>query len=89
MEESQITKAEFLFYLMEIRRDDPDKFMELVLEALKSERELAITEGSPSEKKLNALDAMMKHFEEKEGYENCAFIRDLANDIKKNKDGKG
>ena len=88
MEEPQLSREEFLFYLMEIRREDPEKFMNLVLEALRKEREYAVVEDSPAEKKLSALSTLLNHFESKEGYEDCAFIRDLTNEIKE-KDGKG
>lgn len=86
--ENNLTRAEFLFHLIEIRNDDPDKFMELVLEALKANRDFAINEDSPSQNKLAALSILLNYFEEKEEYLNCAFIMELINSIKEKKHGK-
>lgn len=68
---------EFLATLLELRDRDLDKFMQLVLLSLKKFPDLAVSDEQPTEQKIAALKRMLSHFESKEEYEDCAFIRDL------------
>jgi hypothetical protein len=72
---------EFIESLLEIHKQDPERFMLLVLESLKRYPDLAVEDGQPKEQKLEALRRMMRHFESIERYEDCAFIRDLQKKI--------
>jgi len=72
---------EFLTSLLQIREQDPALFMQLVLESLKRFPDLAIEDDQPNQQKISALKTMLRHFEEEEKYEDCAFIRDLQKKI--------
>jgi hypothetical protein len=77
-----MTREEFLIELIRLKEQDPDAFMQLILASLKRHPELAIADGTPVSNKVRALEKMLKHLEEKEEYEDCAFVRDLNNQIK-------
>lgn len=77
-----MNREEFLIELIRLKEQDPDAFMQLILEALKRHPELAIADGAPVSNKVRALEKMLKHLEEKEEYEDCAFVRDLNIQIK-------
>lgn len=77
-----MNREEFLIELIRLKEQDPDAFMQLILEALKRHPELAIADEAPVSNKVRALEKMLKHLEEKEEYEDCAFVRDLNIQIK-------
>lgn len=77
----ELNDQEFLAKLEEIKHKDKSKFMDLVLRALKTNPDYAVKEDTPTEKKVTALKAVLKHFEEREEYEDCAFLRDLQKRI--------
>ncbi len=72
---------EFIAKLEELKRKDMDAFMELVLFSLKTHEDFAVEDNAPIEHKREALKKIMNHFESKEEYEDCAFIRDLQKRI--------
>lgn len=72
---------EFIAKLEELKHQDVDAFMELVLFSLKTHADFAVEDDAPIEHKREALLKIMKHFEGKEEYEDCAFIRDLQKRI--------
>ncbi|CAB4175087.1 hypothetical protein UFOVP1247_77 [uncultured Caudovirales phage] len=72
---------EFIARLQELKEKDPDLFMALVLESLKTFPELAVEDKQPLADKVKALKILMKFFEEREEYEDCVFIRDLQKKI--------
>lgn len=78
---------EFIALIEEIKRTDPDKFMDLVLNSLKTFPDYAVEDNVPIETKVNALEIVLKHFETREDYEDCAFIRDLQKRIEDAKEG--
>lgn len=78
---------EFIALIEEIKRTDPDKFMDLVLNSLKTFPDYAVEDNVPVETKVNALELVLKHFETREDYEDCAFIRDLQKRIEDAKEG--
>jgi hypothetical protein len=78
---------EFIALIEEIKRTDPDKFMDLVLNSLKTFPDYAVEDNVPVETKVNALEIVLKHFETREDYEDCAFIRDLQKRIEDAKEG--
>ena len=78
---------EFIALIEEIKSQAPDKFMDLVLNALKTFPDYAVEDNVPIETKANALAIVLKHFEEREDYEDCAFIRDLQKRIEDAEEG--
>ena len=78
---------EFIAMIDEIKRQDPDKFMELVLHALKTFPDYAVEDNVPVETKVGALAIMLEHFKEREDYEDCAFIRDMQKRIEDAEEG--
>ena len=72
---------EFIAKLEELKRRDLDEFMKLALFALKTHPDEAVKDDAPPENKIAALKTLLSHFEEKEEYEDCAFIRDLKKEI--------
>ena len=78
---------EFIALIEEIKSRDPDKFMDLVLNSLKTFPDYAVEDNVPMETKVNALEIVLKHFETREEYEDCAFIRDLQKRIEDAKEG--
>jgi hypothetical protein len=78
---------EFIALIEEIKNKAPDKFMELVLTALKAFPDYAVEDNVPMETKASALAIVLKHFEEREDYEDCAFIRDLQKRIEDAEEG--
>lgn len=85
MEENPLYDEELLKTLLELREKDFDGFMNLVLSSLKKHPEVALEDRAPVESKLKALTSMLKHYEENESYEDCAFLRDLKESIENEK----
>lgn len=72
---------EFIAKLEELKTKDLDAFMDLVIFSLKTHEDFAVEDNAPIEHKREALKKIMNHFESKEEYEDCAFIRDLQKRI--------
>jgi hypothetical protein len=67
--------------LKKLMRDDPDKFMGLVLSILKTNPELVMIDATPKETKLASLTKMIKRYEELEKYEDCGFLKGLKDKL--------
>ena len=72
---------EFIAKLEELKERDIDQFMSLVLLSLKTHPDFAVEDDVPVDHKVEAMKKVLKHFEEKEDYEDCAFLRDLQKRI--------
>jgi hypothetical protein len=72
---------EFIAKLEELKERDIDGFMGLVLLSLKTHPDFAVEDDTPIENKVLAMKRVLKYFEEKEDYEDCAFLRDLQKRI--------
>ena len=72
---------EFIAKLEELKEKDIDGFMSLVLFSLKTHPDVAVQANTPIENKVLAMKRVLKHFEEREDYEDCAFLRDLQKKI--------
>ena len=72
---------EFIAKLEELKEKDIDGFMSLVLLSLKTQPDTAVQANTPIENKVTAMKRVLKHFEEREDYEDCAFLRDLQKRI--------
>jgi protein-arginine kinase activator protein McsA len=72
---------EFIAKLEELKEKDIDGFMSLVLLSLKTHPDTAVQANTPIEHKVTAMKRVLKHFEEREDYEDCAFLRDLQKRI--------
>ena len=81
-----INDQEFIARLEDLKKRDIGKFMDLVLESLKTFPDLAVEDDVPIENKISALKTVIKHFEEREDYEDCAFIRDLQKKIEESQE---
>jgi hypothetical protein len=79
--------AEFIALIDEIKKKDINLFMDLVLDALKTFSDYAVEDDVPIENKRAALKEVIKHFEKREDYEDCAFIRDLQKRIEDAEEG--
>ncbi len=77
MENKGLNDQEFIKKLTEVRDQNPDLFMDMVLEALRSDENYAFADEAPVEHKLNALSKMIKRYEELERYEDCAFLNNI------------
>jgi hypothetical protein len=77
--------AELVRRLNEMHDENPDDFFDYILGLLKIDEEVAITDRAPVEKKLKALNNLLKNLEGREKYEDCGWIVDL---IKKIEDGQ-
>ncbi len=81
---------EFAKHLDQIRRENPETFLDLVLQALKAYPEFALEDIAPENKKLSALQRMLEYYERIENYEDCDFILKLKERIQaaSTQDGK-
>jgi hypothetical protein len=75
---NELRDDELLGRMIELREKDVDGFMQLVLTSLKAFPETAVDDVHPVDDKLGALKILLRYFEEKEDYEDCAFLRDLS-----------
>ncbi len=76
-EQSNFDNEKFINHLMKLKQEDPDKFMDMVLEVLRKDESYAFSDDSPVDNKLNALSTMIKRYEELERYEDCAFLNNI------------
>ena len=76
-----IDDPEFIAMLEELKTKDIDTFMSLVLLSLKTHPEFAVEDDTPTEDKIKAMGIVLKHFEEREDYEDCAFLLDIQKRI--------
>lgn len=72
---------EFIAMLEELKTKDIDTFMSLVLLSLKTHPEFAVEDDTPIDDKIKAMRIVLKHFEEREDYEDCAFLLDIQKKI--------
>ena len=80
-----MNREDFIITLIQLKEQDPDAFMQLMLDTIKRNPELAISDSAPTPSKIEALTRMLRHLEQKENFEDCVFIRDLANEIEHGK----
>ena len=77
----EMSDPEFIAMLEELKDKDIDTFMSLVLISLKTHPEFAVEDDTPTEDKIKAMKIVLKHFEEREDYEDCAFLFDIQKKI--------
>jgi hypothetical protein len=77
---------ELLKALLKLREQSPDQFMDLVLHSLKKYPELAVEDLAPADHKLRALQSMLEYYEASEKYEDCAFLKEIKDQIKDEED---
>ena len=77
----EMNDPEFIAMLEEIKDKDLDAFMNLVLLSLKTHPEFAVEDDTPTEDKIKAMKIVLKHFEEREDYEDCAFLLEIQKRI--------
>lgn len=72
---------EFIAKLEELKEKDMDSFMDLVLLSLRTYPEFAVEDDTPTDDKIRAMKIVLKHFEEREDYEDCAFLLEIQKKI--------
>jgi hypothetical protein len=77
----RLDEEEFVKHLIDLRTNDYDTFIQLVMNSLKTFPEFAVEDDAPTDIKKAALKVILNHLEEKEEYEDCAFVRDLQKKI--------
>jgi hypothetical protein len=77
----EMDDPEFIERLEQLKTEDIDTFMKLVLLSLKTHPEFAVEDDTPTEDKISAMKIVLKHFEEREEYEDCAFLLDIQKRI--------
>ena len=76
-----INDREFIAMLEEMKDRDMNAFMDMVLLSLKTDPDFAVEDDTPTVHKISAMKKVLKHFEEREEYEDCAFLLDLQKKI--------
>ena len=74
---SNFDDEKFIKHLNKIKEEDPDRFMDMVLNILRKDESFAFVDNAPLEKKHAALSRMIKRYEELERYEDCAFLNSI------------
>jgi hypothetical protein len=72
---------EFIAMLEEMKDKDMNAFMDMILLSLKTDPEFAVEDDTPTVHKIGAMKKVIKHFEERENYEDCAFLLQLQKRI--------
>ena len=70
-----------LFELLQLRESDYEGFMQKLYEALSGEFRGMVHDTSPIEEKLQALDSIRVHFQEREEYEKCAALKTMLDEL--------
>ena len=76
-----LNDREFIAMLEEMKDKDMNAFMDMVLLSLKTDPEFAVEDDTPAVHKIGAMKKVIKHFEERENYEDCAFLLQLQKRI--------
>jgi hypothetical protein len=76
---------EILMELIVLREQNYELFMDKLYEALSGEFRGMVHDTSPIEEKLQALDSIRVHFQEREEYEKCAEIKKMTEELKPQK----
>jgi protein-arginine kinase activator protein McsA len=76
--------SEFTQKLYQLSQEDPDAFADQVVSVMRSQPDYVFKDPHPREGKIKAMQKLLKRMEEREKYEDCAFIVGL---IKRLEDG--
>lgn len=79
-----VGSEDLINHLESLKKKDIDAFFELVFQSIVNFPEDAILDSSPMENKKQALQRIIKHFEETEDYEKCAQLKSILDQIIKN-----
>jgi hypothetical protein len=77
--ESNFDDEKFIKRLNQIKEEDPDRFMDMVLNILRKDESFAFMDKAPLTHKQTALSTMIKRYESLERYEDCAFLNSIKN----------
>lgn len=78
---SPFNDKKLIYELLKLREKNVNEFYDTVYSAMAAHPDLAVEDEADHIKKLEALRRMRKHYEEREDFEKCAFIRDLVEKI--------
>lgn len=81
MQNNPLYDEAILAELLKMQEENPDGFMDLVMNVIKQHPDIVVEDDSDPNKKLMALTKIREHYVEKEEYENCVLIRDLEQKI--------
>ena len=85
MKDNPLRDTKLIETLLELRKKDNDAFMNLIVETIKSNPDIAIDDDSDPDFKIKALETLLTWLESREEYEDCALMADIK---KKIADGK-
>jgi hypothetical protein len=72
---------DFFKEILKIKKEEPEKFMDMILEILKGDLKYVLNDDAPKENKVIELKNMQKHYESVERYEDCAFISKILKEL--------
>jgi hypothetical protein len=75
------TYHDLLLELINLKKQDYDKFMDKLYEALSGEFNEVVHDTTQASEKKRALMTMIQYFQEKEEYEKCADLKRMAESI--------
>jgi hypothetical protein len=75
--ESNLDDEKFIKRLNQIKEEDPDRFMDMVLNILRKDESFAFMDKAPLAQKQTALSKMITRYEELQRYEDCAFLNGI------------
>ena len=81
MDTKKPTYHDLLIELINLKRQDYGKFMEKLYEAITGEYVDVLKDSEPIGEKQKAMAAMIQYFQEKEEYEKCAKLKQLADTL--------
>jgi len=80
-DDSPFNDKKLIYALLQLREKNVNEFYDTVYAAMAAHPDLAVDDEADPIKKLEALRRMRKHYEGREDFEKCAFIRDLVRKI--------
>lgn len=78
---NEFNDRRFIHELLQLRAKDPEKFLDVVYQAIVKNPTAALESEADRSKKEVAITKMIRHYEAKEMYERCAVLKDLLKKI--------
>mgnify|MGYP003341310030 CR=1 FL=1 len=81
MKDNPLYDEAILAEMLRLQEEEPEAFMDLVMNVIKQHPDVVVEDDSNPAKKLKALETIREHYADREHYENCVVIRDLEKKI--------
>jgi len=81
MKNEEYTNNEILRQLDDMKINDVEGFINLILKCFREDMEYVINDTTPVMEKTIALNAMLKYLESIERYEDCSFVKSMITKI--------